>query len=180
MDIVQQLTEALASNCLVSVHSNPNDPDACSVGYVDTVTSIHVRLRSVTPRGQVMGYEVRRLEDVHKVETDGPYERRVAKLVSGDGQVFSDARAALGRCGDLITDMVETARDGGHVVTLFLPSHDDDVTGYVTMTTDLRVTVSPIHRFGADMEAKSIPWRDVQGVDFETEEEQIRRFINKD
>lgn len=171
-----KLEEALEKERLVSVHTNPDDPDACSVGYVDALTTTHLRLRSVTTTGRRLGYEIRRIADVLEVETDSPYLARVRKLESAEP--FVDVEAP--DTGNFIRDAVEAAQRSGAPITLFRIQDDEGITGHVAATTDLRVTIRVIDRFGNDEGVESIPWRDIDGLDYGTEEEQARGFLNRE
>ena len=173
--VSDRLHQALRSGRLVSIHLNPDDPDACSVGYVDAVSDTHVRLRSVTPRGHQVGYEIRPVEDIFKVEEDDPYMRRMAALVEGGGIDFEVVERPRGG-SDLVRGAVETAKNSRRYVTLRLPTWEDDVTGLVVATTDLRVS-RPVDRFGEASAVLGVPWRDIESVDYGTEEEQITRLL---
>ena len=152
------------------------EPDACSVGYVDAVTRTHVRLRSVTTHGREVGYEVRPVGDVFEVDEDGPYMERVEALVNAGGAAFTDVERPRGGT-DLVKEAVEAARDAQRFVTLHLPTRDDDATGRVVATTDLRVSLRTVDRFGRPGEVLAVPWRDIDSVDYGTEEEQITEFL---
>ena len=174
--VFEQLGRALRSGRLVSIHSNPDNLDACSVGYVDALTDTHVRLRSVTPGGRLVGYEVRPVEDVVKVEQGGEYLERVARLEEA-GAVFVEVEAPQGAKADLIRDTVETAMNTRQYATLSMPTWTEDLVGKVLAVTDLRVTLQLVDRFGKVEGVENIPWRDIDSVDYGTEEEQITGFL---
>lgn len=162
--------------CLVSVHSNPAERDACSVGYVDAVTRTHVRLRRVTTHGCEVGHDVRPVEDVFEVGEDGPYMARVEAPANAGGAVFTDVERP--RAGtDLVKEAAEAARDTQRYLTLHLPTRGDDATGRVVATTDLRSSLRTADRFGRPGEVLAVPWRDIDSVDHGTEEEQITEFL---
>ena len=56
MSIRNRLTEALVKGCLVQIHRNPKDWGEFQVGYVETVDRECVRIRSVSVRGNVLGF----------------------------------------------------------------------------------------------------------------------------
>ena len=170
-----RLEEALVEERLVSVHMNPDDPDACSVGYVDAMTNTHFRLRSVTTTGRRLGYEIRRIDDVLNVESDSPYLDRVRVL--GEAEPFVDVESPDTR--DSIRDTVEAARNSCNPITVFCVHENDGITGFVAATTDLRVTIRMIDSFGRDDGICSIPWRDIDGLDYGTEEEHARRVLHE-
>lgn len=167
------LEQALREERLVAVSTNPDDPDVCSVGYIDALTSTHYRLRSVTSRGCVLGYELRRIEDVVEVALDGPYLRRVQALMNNPGAI---ADVEPPGTDDLVRDMVQAARDARRAVTVFRVGEHEGVTAHVTAVTDLRVTIQALDSFGDYEDTVPIPWRDISGIG--THEEQIRVLLH--
>ena len=186
-DIGRLLTDAQAENCLVSVHADPENLNTCGVGFVDAVTDTQVRLRAVMATGKVLGYSVERIDSLIEVQVGDPYLQRMAALVAHDGNIFEEAHVSIdagraesgnGEDGDLIRAAIETARGHGSMVTLYLFSGDELLTGCITATTDLHATIEPIDRYGKATAAQLVSWRDMEAVDFETDDEQIHRFLS--
>ena len=150
----------------------------CHVGRVDALTRTHVRLQSVTADGRSLGYEVRTLADILRVDWHDPYMDRIRALTEAVGDVFGQVQRPAGAAPDLVRDVVGTAREARQFVTLYLQGSEDDVTGLVIATTDLQVTVKAVDRFGGSLGDVAVPWCDIDAVDYGTEEEQIRRFLS--
>ena len=142
---------------------------------MDAITNTHFRLRSVTTSGRRLGYEIRRIDDVLNVELDSPYLDRVKMLE--EAEPFVDVESP--DTHDFIRDTVEAARNSRNPITVFRVHENDGITGFVTATTDLRVTIRMIDRFGQDEGVCSVPWRDIDRLDYGTEEEHARRVLHE-
>lgn len=64
----------------VSIYTRPEDPLAMDVGTVLGVTNRHVLVTDVSPEGYYRGYVCYELEDIHRVDTAGRYEKSRMKL----------------------------------------------------------------------------------------------------
>ena len=177
MSVRKALEEAQADSCLVSLHSDPEDWGQCSVGYVDLLTEKHVRLRSLTSRGEARGFEIRRLRDVVKVESGDKYLAKVARLAEGAGAVFTEVQPDWASTGDLVTDTLRQALLDGVIVTVWGGDSDDPVVGLVRALTEDCVSLRVVNEYGEDDGISTIPLANVTDIDFATESEQIRQFL---
>ena len=177
MSVRRALEEAQADSTLVSLHSDPANWRQCSVGYVDLLTEKHVRLRSLTPRGEARGFEIRQLREIVKVESGDKYLAKVARLARSHGAVFTEGQPDWASTGDLVTDTLRQALLDGVVVTVWGGDPDDPVVGVVRTLTENCVSFRLVNEYGEDDGISTIPLADVTDIDFATESEQIRQFL---
>jgi len=139
------MESALLSREIVSVHTDKEDWSSCAVGLVDGLSDLHVCLKSISKDGCVGGFEVRRLEDIFKLDCDGSYERKLRNLV--DATQIS-LPASIGESSDLLLDVLERAKEQGLVVTIWGGDLDDSLVGFVRELSDEAVRVSVVDEFG--------------------------------
>ncbi len=90
MNLRRIFTEAQQDGKIVSIHWGPHGEDLCAVGYVHTIGSAHVILKSTYSDGADGGYELRSFSDIHRIDVGGQFERKVDFLVQHRGSVLRE------------------------------------------------------------------------------------------
>ena len=178
--IHRTLTRAQRSGCLVGVYTNPDRPDRLNVGYVDDLTDTDVRIRSVTPNGDVVGFEIYPLSAILRVnEDDGndDYLDKIRRIVgkrddvfcsiSGWGQQESGIRAAL------TESMAKVQIISVHRGT----DEEEGLTGLVTSVAAETVRMLTVDQYGEDDEDAEIRIDEITSIDYATEHEQVRQYL---
>lgn len=179
MTIAKALQDARRNGSIVSIYTDENDWGRYSVGYVDSVTDVHVRLRAVSGLGEPAGFEIRALSEIAKFEYGGKYERKIEKLVAGQGAVFNDVNPKEASTGNLIVDSLMQSIEESIIVVVWGGDHTDSLVGYVEAIDADVVTVRLIDQFGEDDGCSVIRIDEITAVNFNTRAEQARRFLNK-
>lgn len=173
-----QLAEALARGCLVEIHRNPKDWGKFQAGYVDSIDDDSVRIRSVSPRGEVLGFEVYALEAVTGVvlnDGDNDYLDKLSRLVRGGRDVYRKV-SPWEEAG--IRGALEEAMRRQRIVTLGR-AHDElqSPCGLVRAMTDDAVSIQLVDQYGEDDGIATIPIEGINTVHFGTEDEQILDYL---
>lgn len=145
MSIRDAMRSALQSRQIVSIHTDKKDWSRCAVGFVDGISDLHVCLKSIGKDGCVGGFEVRRLEDIFRVDCDGLYERKLLNLID-TAQI--SLPASLGGSSDLVLDVLGIAKQQELVVTIWGGDIDDSLVGFVHEVNDEAVRISVVDEFG--------------------------------
>ena len=179
MTIERTLRQAQSSGDLVAVFTNQDDPDWCSVGYVDLITEEYVRLREVTPDGKLVGVEVRSLARIFRVTTtkDDEHVRKVARLASVDGNVIREQRLT-GEEANPILDALRLSFEDRTLVTLLY--RDEDFTGYVAKMADGAVSLMRVGPYGKPEGETVIRTAEIDALVFGTVDEQEIQFLMRD
>lgn len=107
--ILAELKAAHEHGRALAIHSNRNEPGQYEVAFVDEVREYQVTLRCLTPRGEVDGVSVVRLDDIFRVDSETTYCRRVELLYQYRDSVFSDeATISAGEVTDILRHAAET------------------------------------------------------------------------
>ncbi len=177
MSIKAVLENARDKNSLVSVYVDSDDWGRFSVGYVDAITDSHVRLRAVSKYGEPAGYEVRPLAEIFKVEFDGRYEKKIERLNQNQGKIFNEILPQRKSAGDLIVDALRQSLDESVVIVVWGADIEDSLVGYVEQLENDVVTLRLINEYGEDDGRSSIEIDEITSVDFNTQSEQVRKFL---
>lgn len=177
MSIRNRLTEALVKGCLVQIHRNPKDWGEFQVGYVETVDRECVRIRSVSVRGNVLGFEIYAISAVTGVvldDGDNDYLDKLARLVRGRN-VFRDV-APWDSAG--IRGTLEEAMRRQCIVTIGRNhGEDESPCGLVRAMTDDSVSIQMVDQYGEDDGVATIPLEGINAVHFGTEDEQLLDYL---
>ena len=178
MDAIRRRLElALDTGCLVALYRDPEDWSKCLVGFVDEVAPDAVRIRSVTSRGDVIGYEVHSLSAIKGVGLDDgahDYLDKVSRLVRMHRRVVSDAEACS--CG--IEDSLREAMANRRIVTvIYSHGEGDALCGVVRVMTEGSVSVQTVDQFGEDDGLVTASLDGVTAVHYGTEDEEILEYL---
>lgn len=178
--IRDRLFEARAKGCLVQIHRNPKDWGRFQAGFVDAVDGESVRIRSVSLRGEVLGFEVYALSAVTGVvldEGDNDYLDKLSRLVRGGRNVYRDV-ARWRQIG--IPGALEEAMRRQCIVSLGR-EHDEEESpcGLVRAMTDDAVSIQLVDQYGEDDGIATIPIKGINTVHFGTEDEQILDYLRR-
>lgn len=177
MSIKNILEEAKLSNSLVSIHTDPEHWNQFSVGYVDSITDTHVRIKALSRFGSAFGYEVRSISEIFKVESDGKYERKIEKLSKNQERFFHEVQLPHQASPDLIRDTLQQALDKSVIVVIWGSDPEDSLVGYVKKVDSEVVSLHLINEFGEDDGMSSIQISEITSLDFNTSPEQVRKFL---
>ena len=175
--IRRQLEQALEKGCLVALYRDPVDWSRCQVGFVDGVASDAVRLRSVTSRGDVIGYEVHSLPAIKGVGLDDgahDYLDRVSRLVGMRQRIVSDTEPCSCGIGDSLREAMASRRI---VTVIYSYGEGDALCGVVHAMTEGTVGIRTVDQFGEDDGLVTASLDGVTAVYYGTEDEQILDYL---
>ncbi len=160
------------------VHQNV-DADKFAVGWVDAVSDRHVRLCSIDAAGREDGVEIRRLDNVERVVTDGVYlTRRLRPLMECWTRPIWPRQRLTGHMEDLVMDALTVSVEDGIVVTLFM-SDTSQYTGPVVKLSDEAGTIADLDYYGAVEKEVAFRVSDIDALDLGTEHERIVQILGK-
>lgn len=177
MVIKSILEKAKSENSLVSIYLDSDDWGCCSVGYVDSLTDDHVRLKAIASDGGQAGFEIRPIIEIFKIEFSGKYEKKIQLLSENHEKVFNEILPQVSTSGDLIQDALEQSLDENILIVIWGQDQDDSLVGYVEKLDKGLVTLQLINEFGEADGFSVMLQNEITSVDFNTRSEQIRDFL---
>jgi hypothetical protein len=148
------LRQALESDALIGVFSDPADPAAFMVGWVEAVTDEHVLLRHLSTHGRYDGYRLLAIDDIFRLDTAGRYLERLRLLSQVREERFVRFfKAKMSREADLVTETLLAAQQHELLVRVYILDGDHE-SGWVKDLTHDTVTITRLDEYGiADFEA---------------------------
>ena len=168
------LTAALGQ--LAAVYQDA-DVDSFAVGWVDAVSDRHVRLRSIDTAGRDDGIEVRSLDNVERVVTDGRYlMHRLRPLMAHWSHPAWPPQRLTGPMDDLVMDALTVSIEDGIVVTLFMRD-TTQYTGPVVKLSDNAGTIADLDDYGGV--EKEVPFKVsvIDAVDLGCGHERVAQYL---
>ncbi|WP_165673823.1 hypothetical protein [Metapseudomonas otitidis] len=177
MDIRASLEKAMQDKRIVSIYTS-DDWSSYSVGYVISIDSTHICLESITGSGESIGFEIRSLEEIKKVETSGKYEQKIEILANHQGEIIHPVTLPAPG-GGIIHETLELAQQRKCVITIWTEGSEDSISGYVSSIENNTITIQAVDEYGDNDGVSVIPQEEISSIDFCTKEEQLREFLNK-
>lgn len=178
IELEERLLTALQQGCLVELHRDPEDWSRCQVGYVDAVADGSVRIRSVTPQGDVLGYEVYALRVVVGVVLDDgkcDYLGKIARVVGKRSQIFQEVES-WPKSG--IRGALREALERQCVVTVGRTHADkESLCGLIRAMADDSVSIQLVDQYGEDDSLATVAIKGITAVHFGTEDEQLLDYL---
>lgn len=177
MSIRTSLKKAMQEKRIVSIYTS-DDWSSYSVGYVTRIDSTHICLESITGSGESIGFEIRSLEEITKVETSGKYEQKIEILANHQGEIIHPVTLPAPNRG-IIHEILELAMQRKCVITIWTEGSDESISGYVSSFENDTITIQVVDEYGGNDGVSVIPQEGISSIDFCTKEEQLREFLNK-
>lgn len=176
--IISALKRSLNEGVMVSVYSSYIEPEKCSVGYIDFITSEHFIMKHVAPDGNYDGYIVRRIEDVFRVDINGEYEKNLELLYNLQKQQHQ-AFVKNNKTKDLFEETLIFAQKNNLVVTICIDEteNQDDIVGFVKNISVQGVTISRVSLNGLVDEETSIFIGHMIRMDCDTADEKKYKLL---
>lgn len=177
------LKQSMVEKVIVSIFSNRNQPDACSVGYVEAITEDQVLLNHVTPTGLADGIVIRRLEDVFRVDINGLYEQKLHRLYflqhqSHQTLLLDPANTET----NLFNEILIQAQKLGLIVNVCIDETEtqDNIIGLTKEVSKFEVVISRISEYGLVDGESILLLDDIVKLNCDTDEEHILKLLYQD
>lgn len=167
-----------AQGALVSVYTEPDDPDGFFSGYLECVDPRHFLMAEVTPWGRLDGWRVMRTQDAFQILAGEDFEERLSLLLAHYRQqhvTFFDA--PLEEEEDILYRVLDKCRQEGRVISLVVG--EDMVTGRIREVNELRVRLSTMSFFGMDAGEEVLTLREVEMVSIDSQEERMYETLER-
>jgi len=179
-NIVLALRKAKKNNHIVSLHSDPFDQSKCTVGYVDQIDDIWIRIKAISTEGENAGYEIRLLANIFRIDVNGAYEKKIEYLRKNTGNIFRkvDLVSTIEENGILLATLKE-AQERKMVITLWTKDENDSIIGLIDQVNDNTVKILSIDDYGREDGFILICISEIDSVDCDSRKCQIIRFLNE-
>ncbi|MFU0789869.1 MAG: EAL domain-containing protein [Virgibacillus proomii] len=162
---------------VVSIYSNQYEPEKCSVGYVDTLSTEQFIMKHITPEGLSDGYIVRRLDDIFRVDFNGEYEKRIDLLYTLQQQKHESLfEEQMRKDSNLFKETFISAKNKDLIVSICM-DEGDDIVGFVKDITIEEVVISRISSEGLCDGESSFFLDDVNKLNCDTVEEKTLKLL---
>lgn len=177
------LKRSMNENIIVSVFSNTNQPETCSVGYVEAITKDQVIIKDVTNTGLTAGYVIRKLENVFRIDIDGMHEQKMHKLYKMQKQSHvSILKYKIDIEANIFMEILKISHNLGLVVRICVDESDiqEDIIGLVKEVSGNEVVISRIDEYGLADGESAIMLDDVVLLNCDTDEDHILKLLYQD
>lgn len=127
-NILQKMQQ---SGKMISVHfkDSASSSDLC-VGYVEHLDKEIFVLRSITRYGEQCGFEVRRIDNVQRIEHSGNYETGLEKVHLGGFEYAKNVKLDFDP-DNVISSILASANTSNQLITIWTSEDEDSISGYI-------------------------------------------------
>jgi len=170
------LSNFIGVNTIVSVFDDIKEANTFAAGFVHGVSSEHVLLKHVTPRGKYDGFRVIFLEDIFKIKIRSSYDKKLEKLYFRQKQ--SHPRFDL-KSESLIKDILHYAQSNELIISATLNySGVDDLTGYVNEISTNMIIIESVSESGGKDGICTVNIDDITSLVCDTEDKIMLRLLS--
>ena len=148
------------SDEVLSIYTQPDNPDSFYAGQLCRVTPRHFALRMVDVDGAFDGWLVGRNEDVAYVLGGEDYEQRLKWLIQLNGAPMPEYPIS-DEYSDLFCGCAHAAQAEGQVITIWLDENEEPISGLVEAVNDIDLTMDVFDFFGRSTGSDTFPLRDI-------------------
>ena len=162
---------------LAEVHER-TDVERFIAGWVDAVSDRHVRVLSVDSAGRPDGIEIRRLDNVERVVTEGDYlTRRLKPLIAfWNNEPVWPTQRLTGNMDDLVMDALTVSIEDGIVVTMFMRD-TCQYTGPVVKLSDDAGTIADLDHYGVVEREVAFKLSDIDALNLGGDYERVAQHL---
>jgi len=179
-DIREILEKIKSTNEIVSIHYDPFNMSSCSVGLVEAIDENFVRLKALSTHGQDAGYEVRRINEIFKIEIGGYYEKKIAFLNNNIGKVFSEKQLGLPYNEEtILMGCLKQAMIHHLIVVVWCEDSEDSIIGYVKQIAKDSICFLSIDDYGKPDGEIFLKKSSIKYMDCNSTKAQVILFLNE-
>jgi|GEM_PF-2447003 len=114
---------------IISVYCNPDEADGAVVGTAAQIDDNHFIVNEITKTGEYDGYDLRKTDEIFRIDYGSGYERSLFKVSAHKGVKYEK----IPDNGSVIMNFIKFAKDSGFVVSVWIREYSTaTVTGYIT------------------------------------------------
>lgn len=178
-NFIAHLRRSMHETAMISVYSNINEPDKCSVGIVEAVADEHFIMKHVTPNGLYDGYVIRRLDQIFRLDFNGQYEQRLELLYKLQNQRHQNFFKNKIKMSNFCADVLLMAQKSNFIVSVCIDETEtqDDIVGFVNHVKDTESIISRISFEGLEDGESVFLIDDVVKINCDSEDERVLELL---
>lgn len=176
------MKQSIGEGVIVSIFSNRNQPDKCSVGYVAKISGDEVLINHVTTTGLNDGYVVRKLKDVYRIDINGQYEKKLHGLYTLQNQIHKELiKKEMSDDLNLFEEVLIESQKDILIVNICIDESEeqDSIIGYVNSVDDKEVVISRISENGLSDGESVILIDDIVKINCDSTDERILKLLHQ-
>jgi len=178
---LQELFESfIGKDEIISVYCNHEEADGAVVGTAAQIDGDCFIVNEITKTGEYDGYELRKTDDIFRIDYDSSYERSLMKAAAYKGV----KHGKIPDNGSVIANYLNFAKNSGFVVSVWIRDYSTaSVTGYITDIDEENETFS-IHAITYTKEGgfdgfTVVDFKDVYRMSCDDEYDRYFQLLNK-
>ena len=183
MENISSLLRAKKEGFVVSIYSNWNEPEKCSVGFVEDISNDQIILKHITPHGLNDGYAIRKRDDVFRVDLNGQYEKRLLTLYNLQGQKHINLlQNKTDKDSNLFKEALLSAQKLNMVINACIDETEaqESIVGWVKEVNNDEVVISQISFDGLDDGESIIFIANIVKINCDSLDERVMGLLNSE
>jgi len=152
---------------LTSFFCDRSNPNSANVGYVIAYNNDCFILSAITPEGEDDGYVFRIIEDIFKLEYDGPYEKKIEYLHQ-QYEKNSVTTPSLKPDDNLLLDLIKSSLLDGKIIGVGLEGVDSIAFGLTVEYDDETLTYREVDEYGEMLGYASVRLSDIDFLEIDS------------
>lgn len=157
-------------NAIVSLFFDRAAPGSPVIGKVVCCNEEHIVISAISPIGMWDGYQLRRTQDLFKIEGKGEYEEKIQTLFEKRGGALQQHPLTFSEGDNLIDQVIGFARKDIAVIGLGLEGSEEVLSGFLQPEEDVLLRLSLLNQYGRDDGYACIPKEDIDFMELHSVE----------
>ena len=163
---------------MVMIHRYEHDWNNGAIGWVESVDRTHFRLASTGGNNIAVGYEVKSIETVFDIESEGPWLWAAETLAAIGNDWYESTELTDGIRKSLVVDSLEDGQNFGYM-TKVKGADNDSLCGYVVELDSAVMKLRSVDSVGVYDGTHLIDLGAIHEVEINTPELQDRAYLHK-
>lgn len=170
------LKHAYTNRSIVSVYTNTNETDKFNLGFVVGLSDDFAIIHSLSPAGLNDGYDLYRIENIYRINTDGQYEKKLYTVWKSTNQKIEHCfTEEVG-----LSVFMNFAKQNNYVTTIEVcDSGIDDSIGHVKSVDEDFLQINALDLYGQPDGINRIKCEYITRASCNSEEERLIKLLSE-
>ena len=173
---LQTIQHCKKNHIISSFYFSIDDCDAHLTGYVIDYDSQHILIARITSHGLYGGYTLKKIENIHRVDYNGSYEKKIEALYQAKQQSHPDATKITKNDGILKNTILYAHK---HKLIVSVIFQENYLSGWVSAIDEDVLSLELLDENGKPDGRTDISWDAIDTVYVDTDDEQDLKLLNE-
>lgn len=174
--MIRSINYCFQHKIVASFYCDDCNAESHLVGYIEKFNDSEILIAHISPHGYYDGFILKQIADIHRIDYDGEYEKKVKKLYELRKQSHSTICTFNPDDDEILYSLLDFSKENDYVVSLVFA--DSSISGFVNGYSDDVIYLEIISDYGVGAGISIINTNEVLAIAVDTDLEQDLKLLH--